>query len=272
MKRKILKILIILFVSFYVLITVFPVYIVLVMGSWKNDDLMRTVPYWFSDYFIQNLKNVLASNYFRSYGNSIIVSAAAVFGSAFVTTLLGYALAKYKFRGRNFLNKFVIATMMLPQQITVIGYVIEMRSLHMNNSLLPIIVCWLANPFAAFFMIQFMKESVPAEVLESARIDGAGEVKVLMKIVIPFIKPALATVGILVFLWSWNNYMLPLVTINKDNLMTIPLFVNNLGSEYRDDVGARMCAISLAIIPIIIMFSIFSKTFIKGISAGAIKG
>ncbi len=272
MKLKILKYFLFIVISIYVLITVFPVFVVIVMGTWKNDNLMRTVPYWFSDYFMQNLKNVLASNYFRSYGNSLLVSAASVFFSAFVSTLLGYAIAKYEFKGRKSLNKFVIATMMLPQQITVIGYVMEMRFLHMNNSLLPIIVCWFANPFAAFFMLQFMKESVPTEVLESARIDGAGEVKVLSKIVIPFIKPGLATVGILIFLWSWNNYMLPLVTINKTSLMTIPLFVNNLGSEYRDDIGARMCAISLAIVPIIIIFSVFSKSFIKGISAGAVKG
>ncbi len=272
MKRKLLRYFLILIVSIYILITIFPVFVVFVMGSWKNDDLMRTVPYWFGNYFIQNLKNVLASNYLKSYANSIFVSAAAVCSSAFASTLLGYAISKYDFKGRKLLNRFVIATMMLPQQITIIGYVMEMRFLHMNNTLLPIIVCWIANPFAAFFMIQFMKESVPDEVLESARIDGAGEVRVLSKIVLPFIKPGLATVGILIFLWSWNNYMLPLVTISKDSLMTIPLFVNNLGSEYRDDIGARMCAISLAIIPILVVFSIFSKSFIKGISAGAVKG
>lgn len=242
------------------------------MGSWKNDELLRTLPYFFNDYFLQNMKNVAQSNYFRSYFNSISVSVASVTFCVIASTMFGYGISKFEFRGRKLLSTLVIVVMMVPSQVSIIGYLMEMRAMGLNNSLWAIIVCWIANPFSGFFMMQFMKESVPDEILESARVDGAGEMRVFANIARPFYMPAIATVSILVFLWSWNNYLLPLIVVNDNANLTLPLFVNNLGSEYRDDIGARMAAMSLALAPLIVVFTIFSRTFIEGIAAGALKG
>ena len=272
MKERIGKILIYMLVGAVILISLFPLYIVCVMGSWKNDDLMRSLPYFFSDYFLENVKNVIRSNYLRSYMNSIVVSAASVVLCVLSAALFGYGVTKYEFRGKKVLSTFVIVVMMVPNQVSIIGYLMQMRAMGLNNSLWAIIVCWIANPFAGFFMMQFMKGSVPDEILESARIDGAGEIRVFASIARPFIMPAIASVSILIFLWSWNNYLLPLVVVNDNKNLTLPLFVNNLGSEYRDDIGARMAAMSLALAPLIVVFCVFSKSFIKGIAAGALKG
>jgi len=121
-------------------------------------------------------------------------------------------------------------------------------------------------------MIQFIKDAIPDEILECARLDGCSEPRIFSAIVTPLIKPGIATLATLVFLWSWNNYMLPLIVINKQEWYTIPLLVSTLGIEHRTDHAAQMCALALAIFPMATIFLLGSKTFIKGITAGAIKG
>jgi multiple sugar transport system permease protein/cellobiose transport system permease protein len=181
-------------------------------------------------------------------------------------------LAKYQFKGRNVIYAFVLSTMMIPTQVSLIGYVLEMKSFGLINTLWPLILTFVATPFAAFFMTQFIKSAVPDEIIESARIDGCSEPEIFIKIVFPFIKPGTVTVAILVFLWSWNNYLLPLVSINDNSRYTIPLLISTLSSEFTTDFAAQMTAVGFAVIPIIILFAIGSRTFIEGLTAGAIKG
>jgi multiple sugar transport system permease protein/cellobiose transport system permease protein len=253
-------------------ISVFPFFIVLIMGTWQNDKLMEAMPFLPSNFYFENLKTVIGSNFLRYYCNSLIVSISAILLAAFSSSLLGFAIAKYDFRFKKVIRTFVIVTMMVPMQVAIIGYVIEMRSFHLTNTLFPIIVCWIASPFSAFFMMQYMKEAVPTELIESARMDGCSEPRIFASMVLPVISPGIATIAILVFLWSWNSYMLPLIVIGKARWFTIPLFINSISAEYRDDYGARMAAFSLTIFPVLIVFSMSSRRFISGISAGAIKG
>lgn len=121
-------------------------------------------------------------------------------------------------------------------------------------------------------MMQFISDGIPDELLESARLDGCSEPGIFFKIVIPCIKSGFVTLATLVFLWSWNNYVLPLILINKQELFTIPLMVNNLSNAFRSDYGAIMCALGLSVLPMIVIFSLCSRTFIQGIAAGAVKG
>jgi len=253
-------------------VAMFPFYMVLIMGTWNNDDLMKTLPFFVGNFTLGNMKAVFGANFLMYYSNSLIVSLSAVALCTLSSSLIGYAVAKFNFKLKSFLNYFIIITMMVPGQVSIVGYIMEMRSFHLTNTLFPIIVCWIANPFGAFFMTQFMKESVPNEVIESARIDGCSEPRIFTSIVFPFIKPGIATLAMLVFLWSWNSYMLPLISISKNRWFTIPVFVSTLGAEYRDDMGARMSALTFSTFPILILFSIFSKTFIKGIASGSVKG
>ena len=254
------------------LIAVFPFFMILVMGTWDNDKLMQSLPFFFSDYFGKNVMMVLKSNFFIYYSNSLIVSLSAIILASLSSSLIGFAIAKYNFKLKKAISIFVIVIMMVPQQVSIVGYILEMRNFRLTNTLLPIILIWIASPFCAFFMTQYMKGSVPNEVIESARMDGCSEPRIYTSIVLPFIKPGIATISTLVFLWSWNSYMLPLIAISKQRWYTIPLFITTIGAEYRDDYGARMAALTLAVFPVLIVFSICSKAFIKGISAGAVKG
>ncbi|WP_178022808.1 carbohydrate ABC transporter permease [uncultured Paenibacillus sp.] len=260
------------FLSVVTVVSLFPFYVMLMMSTYYSEDIFKGLPLVPSDYLLENLKTVFKTNFVQVYFNSMIVSISAAFIGVFTATLIGYAVAKYQFKLRNFLRYFIIITMMVPSQVGLIGYVIEMRTLGFGNTLLSVILIWSAWSFGAFFMVQFIKDTVPNEVIECARIDGASEPRIFFNIVIPLIKPGLATLATLVFLWSWNNYLLPLVTINNSDNYTIPLFVSTLGFVHRTDYGARMAALGLSTLPVLIIFLFGSRSFIKGITSGAIKG
>lgn len=121
-------------------------------------------------------------------------------------------------------------------------------------------------------MIQFIGGSLPVEIVESARIDGAGEMRIFFKMVLPCIKPGILTLCLLIFLWSWNNYLVPLVFVNKESLNTIPIFIKGLANAYRTDYGAQLSGLVFATIPLLLMFILGSKNFINGLTAGAVKG
>ena len=254
------------------LVMFFPLYIVFVMGTYYSEDIFKGLPMLPSDYFLTNLKLVISKGFFSAYLNSITVSVASVILSVLVSTMIGFALAKYNFKGKKFIFAFVMAIMMIPGQISMIGYMLEMRKMNLINTLLPLIFTWAAHPLGAFLMMQFISDGIPDELLESARLDGCSEPGIFFKIVIPCIKSGFVTLATLVLLWSWNNYVLPLILINKQELFTIPLMVNNLSNAFRSDYGAIMCALGLSVLPMIVIFSLCSRTFIQGIAAGAVKG
>lgn len=254
------------------LVMFFPLYIVFVMGTYYSEDIFKGLPMLPSDYFLTNLKLVISKGFFSAYLNSITVSVASVILSVLVSTMIGFALAKYNFKGKKFIFAFVMAIMMIPGQISMIGYMLEMRKMNLINTLLPLIFTWAAHPLGAFLMMQFISDGIPDELLESARLDECSEPGIFFKIVIPCIKSGFVTLATLVFLWSWNNYVLPLILINKQELFTIPLMVNNLSNAFRSDYGAIMCALGLSVLPMIVIFSLCSRTFIQGIAAGAVKG
>ena len=254
------------------LVMFFPLYIVFVMGTYYSEDIFKGLPMLPSDYFLTNLKLVISKGFFSAYLNSITVSVASVILSVLVSTMIGFALAKYNFKGKKFIFAFVMAIMMIPGQISMIGYMLEMRKMNLINTLLPLIFTWAAHPLGAFLMMQFISDGIPDELLESARLDGCSEPGIFFKIVIPCIKSGFVTLATLVFLWSWNNYVLPLILINKQELFTIPLMVNNLSNAFRSDYGAIMCALGLSVLPMIVIFSLCSRTFIQGLAAGAVKG
>lgn len=254
------------------LVMFFPLYIVFVMGTYYSEDIFKGLPMLPSDYFLTNLKLVISKGFFSAYLKSITVSVASVILSVLVSTMIGFALAKYNFKGKKFIFAFVMAIMMIPGQISMIGYMLEMRKMNLINTLLPLIFTWAAHPLGAFLMMQFISDGIPDELLESARLDGCSEPGIFFKIVIPCIKSGFVTLATLVFLWSWNNYVLPLILINKQELFTIPLMVNNLSNAFRSDYGAIMCALGLSVLPMIVIFSLCSRTFIQGIAAGAVKG
>lgn len=249
-----------------------PFYMMIVMGTYYSEDLYTGIKLWPGDYFRQNLHTVLKQDYFSFYRNSITISVTHTFGAVLICALAGYAFSKFRFKGRNTLLAFVVATIAIPPQVGLVGFVVEMRILGWINTLLPLIFGGMSSAFAVFWLTQYMNAAVPLEIIESGRIDGCSEFGIFFRLVVPIIKPSIITISLLLFLWSWNNYMTPLVVITDQKLYTIPLSIALLAGEYRVDYAARVLALAMGTIPIVVMFAFGSKHLIRGLVAGAIKG
>lgn len=261
-----------LFLLLITMISLIPFWLMFSMSTYKSEMIFQNNPLIPSDYFIENLKTIFASNFIRSYGNSLFISVIAMVGSVIICSMAGYAMNVYNFKLKKAVNMFIMITMMVPTQIGIIGYMIEMRYLKINNTLWPMVFVWLASGLGAYWMISFVKGGLPLELVESARIDGASEPQIYVKIALPCIKAGIVTLCLMQFLWSWNSYMYPLVFVNKADNYTIPIFVKSLASAYRTDYGAQLAGLTLSTIPVLILFMFGSRTFIKGMTAGAVKG
>jgi len=253
-------------------ISLTPFWLMFSMSTYKSEMIFQNNPLIPSNFFMENLKTIFSSNFVQSYVNSFVISATVMVISVIICAMVGYAMNVYEFRFKKLINGFIMMTMMVPTQIGIIGYMIEMRNLGINNTLLPMIFVWLASGLGAYWMISFVKSGLPKELVESARIDGAGEMRIFAGIALPCIKPGILTLCLLQFLWSWNSYIYPLVFVNKAENYTIPIFVKSMASAFRTDYGAQLSGLTLSTIPVLILFVFGSKNFIKGITAGAVKG
>lgn len=272
MKRKIKKIPKIAAISIVTLISFVPFYYTLVIATRSTDEVMLGLSLFPGKYLLQNIKTALNSTFWVAFKNSMIVSLASTVCSVSISLMAGYGLAAYRFRFRKLIYNFVLLTMMVPSVLGIIGYMQEMRILKLSGGLLPLILIWFPNGFGVFWITQYLENSLQIELIESARIDGCNELKIFLKIVIPCIRPAIVSLCLLIFLWSWNSYLFPLVMINKTGNYTIPLFIQSLGNEHRKDIAAQITGLLIAIIPLIAAFAVFSKDFIRGLTEGAVKG
>lgn len=259
-------------ISLFSLFSFLPFYIMMIMGTHKNEDLYGGLKLLPGSYLLENFRTIMQTDYFTYYFNSIVVALSATIGGVLISALTGYAFAKFQFRFKNGLFLLVLGTLMIPSQLGLVGFVMEMKWFNMINTLLPLIFPPMASAFGVYWMRQYIESSVPNEIIESAKIDGCHDFGIFLRIVLPVIKPALTTIFLLLFLWSWNSYLTPLVILNKESLYTIPLGASLLGNVYRTDYAARILALAVATVPILIMFSIGSKSLIKGLVGGSVKG
>ncbi len=266
---KVLSIAILVLLS---LISVFPFYMMVMMSTYVTEEMFLGLPFLPGGYFMENLQTVFASNFVQSYANSVVVSVLSTAGCMLISAMAGYAIIVYPIPHKKTLTTIIMLTMMVPTQIGIIGYTTQMRTFGLVGTMWPLILVWLANGFGVYWMIQSIKSALPLELVESARIDGSNEMKTFFRIVVPCIIPSLVTLGLLVFLWSWNSYFYPLILINDSEMYTLPLYIRSLSSLYRTDYGAQLAGLVLTTIPIIFIFVLGARNFIKGLTAGAVKG
>ena len=183
----------------------------------------------------------------------------------------GYALAKKRFAGRGFIFSLFVCAMALPKQVIMIPLLKEMAWLNLHNTLWAVIFPTVGWPFGVFLMKQF-SENIPNEMLEAARIDGAGEIRTFIDIVFPLIKPGVGALAIFTFITAWNDYFLQLIMLNSQRKLTISLGIAKMQGEASTDFGLIMAGATLASMPIIAVFLAFQKYFTRGITMGAVKG
>lgn len=220
---------------------------------------------------LENFANLFSRKMiFRWTLNSIIVAGTVTAVQVFFCAMAGYSLAKKRFQGRKAIFAVYISSMMIPTQVTLVPLYIIVAKFGFVNTYAGLILPAIAAPFGVFLMRQFML-SVPSEMLEAARIDGAGEFKTFMKIVLPISKPALAVLGIFTFVGQWNSFLWPLIITNTNEMRTLQAGLSLIQEEVPMQYSYLMAAATFAAIPMIIVFFSFQKYFLRGITVGSIK-
>lgn len=212
-----------------------------------------------------------SSNFVHSMGNSIIVSVFSTLGMLFICAFAGFALAKYQFKGKNVFFMAVLATMMVPMQVTMVPVFGITTNLGLIDTHLGLILPLLAYPYGIFLMRQFMV-TIPDALVEAARLEGCSEFRVFFTLVIPLSKPIISTLGILAFLDSWNQLVWPLILTKSLEMMTVQLALKTFKSEFGMKWNLVMAATFISIIPVVLVFLFFQKQIVEGIATSGLKG
>ena len=205
--------------------------------------------------------------------NSIILAVSVTIIEAYFAVMTAYAFAKFSFKGKNFLFTIILVFMMLPGQLGIIGFFKEVQAMKLINSYVPLIVPSIANCFAVFFYKQYMDTSLPTELIEAAIMDGCKELQIFHSLVIPLVKPAMITQGVLTFIGTWNSYLNPLILLNEKSKFTLTLLIATVRDATHADYGAQYLGMVISVIPTIIIYCFGSKTIMEKITVGAaVKG
>ncbi|MFD6448308.1 carbohydrate ABC transporter permease [Promicromonospora sp. NPDC060204] len=258
------------------LVSAFPLYFTLLLGSSDPVEISRSaVPQWFPDLSLfTQFRTVIEStqiNFWKALTNSVIIAVVVSAAVVLFSTLAGYSFAKLRFRGRGPLLVFVIATMAVPTQLGVIPLYILMSDLHWIGKLQAVIVPVLVSAFGVFWMTQYLSESLPYELIEAARVDGASMIRTFWSIALPAARPAAAMLGLFTFVQQWTNYFWPSIVLSSDN-PTLPLVVKSLQSNYFVDYSLVMGGVFLVTLPLLVIFAFVGKQLVAGIMQGAVKG
>lgn len=263
--------------SLFAVIALIPFAILLVNMTRETTEIQKGFSLIPGDYFFKNFKTVMSKHDWKmlnSLKNSLIISFTSSLLSVYFSALTAYAIHVYDFRLRKPLFTFILMIMMVPAQVSALGFVNLMNSWKLTDTFIPLIIPSIAAPATFFFMKQYMDSSLPLEIVEAARIDGSGEFRTFNSLVTPILKPALAVQMIFTFVTSWNNYFIPALILSDKNKRTLPIVIGIIRSaDYASfDMGAVYMAIGISIIPVAVVYLILSKFIIRGIALGAVKG
>jgi multiple sugar transport system permease protein len=250
-------------------------FIWMLLGSFKEQsEFLRTPPTWLpANPTLNNYERLTERLDFpRFFLNSTVIAVAVTAGNLVFAPMLGYALAKLRFKGKGVLLGVVLATMMLPASATLIPLFVLMSQLNLVNTYPGLILPFLAGAFGVFLTRQFFA-GLPDELLEAARIDGAGEFRIFWRIAMPLAMPILATLGILTFLGSWNGFIYPLVMAQEPQMYTLPVALATFATgQYQADHGMLMAGSVLLVVPVLILFILMQRWITEGIATTGLKG
>lgn len=253
-----------------------PVYWVIVASTKSNADLTNTFGYWFANWNLDtnydSLMNWTQGLFWRWVGNSILYSTlAGVIGTLFAI-MAGYAIAKFVFPGKKIAVGIIMAGLLLPVALLTVPLYMEFHALGLTNTMWAIIIPSAVSPFGVFLGMVYAESSVPTELLEAARIDGASEVRIFFTIVLRLLSPAMVTIFLFIFVATWNNFLLPLMMVSSAELKPVTLGLYGMMSYFSPDKGAVMLGALLGVIPLIILFFSLQRFWQSGLAAGAVKG
>ena len=272
MKRIWGKLLIYLFLTALLLLSVVPFYLVMINSTHSSFDIVTKLNLLPGSSTTDNYVTMQSHvNIWRGFLNSILIAIPYTFLTGYFGALAAYGFAKYPFKGNKLMFGLVLATMMIPSQVSIIGFYQLNLKLHLLNSYLSFIIPGIANATTVFFLRGIVSQSIPNSMLEAARIEGCGEFRIFNRMVLPCITPGVVTMCIFNFVSCWNNYMGPLIIMTNSDMYPLPVMIAMIKGLYLSNYGAMYLAIAISVIPVIIVFCFFSKYIINGLTVGAEK-
>jgi multiple sugar transport system permease protein len=252
---------------------VFPFVVMLTTAFKVSDEIFMAPPEllprtWTLDHFVGALTQI---PFFRFLLNTVVIAGLSVFGTVLVSPLVAYSLSKLRWKGRNLLFIMVLATMMLPPQVTLIPIYMMWNKVGATGTILPLVIpAFLGTPFFIFLIRQFLL-SVPDELIEAAKVDGASEFRIYWSIVLPIARPALITSAVFQFVWAWTDFLYPLIYLNDEESYTLSIGLYSFLGQHGVQWGPLMAACVLFTLPAFLIFLVFQRYFIGGIATGALK-
>ena len=255
-------------------------FLLLVMNATRSSDAIKSgislIP---STHFLENWKNLMIKQngmqitLQRAALNSLTITVPGTILSVYFSSLTAYGIFVYDFKLKKLAWAFIMAIMMVPSQISIIGFYRFMLDLKLVDTYIPLIIPTIATPAVVFFMKQYMESTLSLEMIEAARIDGSKEWNTFNKIILPIMKPAVATQAIFQFIAQWNNLFTPTILLTTDSKKTLPMFVQLLSSnQFRTDYGVVYVGLFVTIIPLVVVYLVLSKYIVAGVALGGVKG
>jgi multiple sugar transport system permease protein len=262
-------------VLFFLLILIFvPIWILLVNATRSTVEIQQGLSLLPSTHLVDNY-NVLENrglNMVRGFGNSFYVAALSTLVTVYFSMLTAYGIVVYNFKGKQAFSNFILVLVMIPTQLTIIGFFQYMSRLGLTDNYAALILPLIANAGGVFFSKQYFESMLIQDLIDAARIDGASELKIFHTIMLPLAVPGAVTLGIFAFVASWNNFFNAFILITSLEKYTLPMLVRSLrGDVYRTEYGAIYLGLALTVIPVIILYVIFSRYIVSGIAMGAVK-
>ena len=271
--RRAIAYIVLIIISFLCL---FWFYVLFINATRSNGELGKGFTAIPSTHLIENLTNLFTGTLpvLRGMLNSLIIAGLSAALCTYFSTMTAYSIHAYDYAGRKAFFTFILTIMMIPTQVTALGFVKLVQSLHLENNFIPLFVPSIAAPVTFFYLKQYMDSNLPGELIEAARIDGAGEFRIFNTVALPLMRPAIAVQAIFTFVASWNNYFTPSLILHEDKSKTLPILIAQLRAAdwLKFDMGQVYAMIAFSIFPVIIVYLFLSKNIVGGVSAGAVKG
>ncbi|HZK71497.1 MAG TPA: carbohydrate ABC transporter permease [Clostridia bacterium] len=249
-----------------------PFYIMIINATRSTQQINLGVSLLPSKALVENYRTMMNSlNIWRGFLNSMIIAVPSTILAGYFGALTAYAFSKFRFKGNRILFWAVLGTMMIPAQLGIVGYYQLTVKLHLIDTYWALILPTIASASTVFFLKMYIDANVDYALIEAARVDGSSEFRTFNKIVLPIAMPGIATMCILNFMFSWNNYFTPLVLLFDKNKFTLPILITLVKGTFKQNIGSQYLAVTIAVVPILIAFTLFSKYIIGGIAAGALK-
>ncbi len=259
---------------FLLILIIIPIWILIVNSTRSTTEIQQGISLLPSSHLIENYRLLLSKglNLPRGFGNSIFLAVASTVVTVYFSLLTAYGLVVYDFPGRKLFSNFVIVLVMIPMQLSIVGFYRFMSMMGLTDNYAALILPLVANAGAVFFGKQYLESMLIQDLIDAARIDGASELGIFHMIIMPLAVPGAATMGIFAFVASWNNFFNAFIMITSIEKYTLPMLVQTLrGDVYRTEYGAIYLGLAATIVPIIIIYAIFSRYIVSGIAMGAVK-